>query len=497
MGLPITHYDHLADLAEGKADAKRMFSQYRLFVVIVADPSESSGFTKALEQQFLDLDRNTGRHLAFFAPIPEPQLWSSDPMVQARPWRARRKETGEPLGEMEKPFSKNPSETMRAMRVLLDLPEDERPYLFITPDLASSGGVWLETSAERIGPQLELLGAWATRAGSGVRAVSLTEAVLEVAEGTGAMAGQCTRRALWSPATSLALIGVSSVNPGRSADRLRQFAEGKAEEICSAIRRAGENTTPEPPADDEEVRSSMASRNLAACAAVVATLAGRDQRWSPWPGLKHPVVRRLEPAARYRLEWGYIVLSEISKVPQGGDALAWTVVVSWGTALETELNASLGHSLRATVGVDLPRYFGLKQPGLRGAAIAIGNGKMVPLNEGVRGALRGVSRIPWRAPTLGELRLAVEGALGQGGPAVEGGALGKFGRIGGLPHFFSRWQTVSQSRNDAAHGRDVGREQLNAVRGAMEALLESRAMDLAIDLKSQLRGESCELSDEA
>ena len=169
MGMPLSYFS--AFWAAQKRDrpghekAVELFGRFSMLAFVLYDPREDHDLHRRLESEWPMLDGLTGEHLLFFAPVDPPRPWLNDPRVSEREWmrpRGRRDEVAQDRISRERNYmpldSRNPSATTAAFRQILGVPHGMGSCLAIARSVHDKHTWLLETSAVRVGAQLERLG---------------------------------------------------------------------------------------------------------------------------------------------------------------------------------------------------------------------------------------------------------------------------------------------------------------------------------------------------
>lgn len=447
MGAPLNFFNLLAEVAVhgGSPQLRRSLSAFSLFAVVVLDPTRDRELARVLQHQFRSLDRLTGQRLLFFAPVPPDQLWLDDPDVRVRPYAVAQRIWA------EVPASSDPAGLMSRARTLLGLPEIDKPFLFVTRELSSKAGYYLETGSAVVEAQLVRLGSTASHSAEVATEDDLQRALGQLASYTNVAAG--TVRLGGSVAEALAPLGIEpAVQPTTSQYRRRPGPLTDREErdhhkLGALLAKPVQDAVG--PIGIWEQLFSLLGRRPANSDAPLRRGAALDQlsptphrssgEVASWPSLLDPLaIRHLCRGDR---------LFDVANMP-GESLLADNLspaASTWCKAIELELNASAGHIVRRSLGVVLPEHFNYRQPGLRGVTVDLDDQRRIPFNLGER-SLPGSTRKLWRAPAFGEMRLACE-KVAERAPGILGFDAGSpVGR-----DFFALWTRINGIRNSVVH----------------------------------------------
>lgn len=454
--------------------AKAALAPFNLFAFIIHDPNVHIDFHRAISDIFDDLDYATGDKFLFFALVDPPEEWVTNAANRKyynhlKSWEA--KALLEPRNTI---ISKDKSIAALSLAKSLEIPIEELPCLVITTDFSFNDVHWVKTCPDHVMRQLVRLGSIAARSenldldilkneidlcgGSGFESLNFSMAkalsdVLSFVILENDVFHDEKHRALKQAQETLRelrddLIQLKSIFRDSRAEEIDSFWRGKLDEqldeelenLCVRIASFLALVNPRPPLNlvdfiniNEDFLEPDSITMLKTAHGVINFL---DNPSSP----------RLSPA-------------DVDYTPG---------VICLAKVFEREINLSIVHWIRKSLGVELPTYFNKYQERL--AAIYQLQREHINFNK-----QKGRFGDKWLPPGIGQ-SLMVHRHLTHGNPLTE-------------PEQFLQqyWEKIKDVRNKAAHTDLVDKGSVSVVQAALNTLSRARVFDLLHQLKEQYR----------
>jgi hypothetical protein len=459
-------------------EAVAVMGQFSLFAFVICPPDDHDGVRDVLARHFSFLDVATADRLLFFAPIDEPPAW--------RQQRAAHGAAGSILklhDRIPKSLrSSDPRQTEHALAVSLGLELTDLPVIVVTTDPRQNRYIGLRTSAAHVRRQLVSLGDFAQDLPplqARIDASLPPTCQLEVGDlrrrgldlCQGASAPELTDSLAGALHTVLSFV-VANTDPHFAARAARSSDQACAD-LLQRIQQARNDVhllDPEEPGEESEDQSKLLHLQE-----ILATWLGLRER-DPVPGPSAPDGWDPEPARWLALGdrvARLLVGPGSDQAPPSDEVDCSPAAVCWAKAFEAELNLSLGHWIRALLGVTLPPYFGKYQNGV--TAFFQQGRHRVDFNRRTR-----PDEDSWRSLELGVLQEPVAHYLQtQSKPPLPPDR---------QRSLLQGWQTIRQVRNDACHPQAVSRSRATLLRDTLAGLERELIFQDLVQLKARLRG---------
>ena len=503
MGMPITSFNIMNVLDKGghkyDTDAvKRVLESFNLFAFIIHDPEHHHDFEMKISSQFDRLDHLTGDKLLFFALVNPPKEWLRH--GSSRPY----------YKQLMNCSTTNKDMTAYWLANSLGIPYEKLPCLVISPNFRSKNFMWLRTCTSHVQDQLMELGYIAQRLiapnfrsvrerSSGLARIlehphiperfdSLTERIkpLDLCEGSGSVSLESTL------AKALADV-LSFVSERRRTRDQEKRVQDTLNELNDKLKNLKQSKR-EQASYDEDNRTKLDDELEDLCIKLAMAIAYLDNRSENQHDLdlgNYVDINRefLEEDSRLILKTANLVLDTLSRPRQPtGRARSKFVprqpipeieensfdftpgVICLAKVFEKEINLSVVHWIRDSLGIKLPDYFNRFQPQLPRNDTRFCNVNFNMEQDG-----------RWRPPETGT-------------------SLRAFRAAGELQHLDKRWihllsnlklldnwELIKDQRNIAAHNRVVGKDSANAVRSALNNLSQNGIFEVLYDIKNTYR----------
>jgi hypothetical protein len=313
--------------------------------------------------------------------------------------------------------SRNPSETTATLRQILGVPHGMGSSLVIVRSVQDERAWLLSTRAERVGSQLERLGAIANLASrQSMSNETFGTCISRIAQDFDGLVDALTLSA------SIAEVLTDACAIPASAAAAQDGLNAKRARI-QLLTSCSEHT-----ARSLALTEDAAIAQYARVGAIVAALPNRGEvrlRRSrsfplakpllnapmPLPNEPRPIPKtngHLRTLELSRMGDKCLVLIASGAFSEFGEPDYRMAVALWAQALEHEMAELLGHEVRNGLGVKLPDFHWRKQPGLQGIAIECGaHHGPISFNQ-ARPQSPDPDRAPWQPPAMGPLRLGWE-----------------------------------------------------------------------------------------
>lgn len=496
MGMPISCYWSLVALVRHGDRVggwvKQLRTSFSRFAFVIHDPATHREFDDALNKSFDNLDYATGQRLLFFALV-RPESVDVARISHRRYYKLLQEQMRQaPKGgwEMQQlgspsaiPPSTDPSLSAWAFANALGIPYDELPCIVTTSDLLSRDVEVHRTNPDTLLQQLLELGKAESRRDK------THDDVLH--QGTFFPGDECersvkrlTRSLAATLSTVLGATYASDFGDHRNAESKKMYREAflaSLRDLLIDLRNARRMIQV-----DEDL-SEEAQHLALTIAGVLQALAPRGPLLPPSPlgdppqGIFENETRIMIKTAmrclyvlteRPWLEWNGGFLSSAEEASNETDFTPSLIPLA--KAFENEMNLSVVHWVRQTLGVSLPAHFNKMQRGVvaKFTPSSVRDGRPIDFNSG-----RGDQ---WLPPSIGQSELACKELAGVH-----------------LPHPFDAetwhllmkaWQAIRTRRNVAAHHGLVTRDECETMAAQMIVLLEARVFHSTSTLKTLFRG---------
>jgi hypothetical protein len=156
------------------------------------------------------------------------------------------------------------------------------------------------------------------------------------------------------------------------------------------------------------------------------------------------------------------------------------VIITLGKAFEYEANLSLAQWARQLLGIRLPDYFALHQPGVVAhLTLTTSTTEIVDFNAKRDGR--------WLPPGMGKTRIALMRLTTDGPPPCFDADADR--GEGGWDRILREWRLLQQLRNQAAHTEFIQADTIGELERIYQSLADAGAFDGMYRLKSTLRGD--------
>ena len=512
MGMPITTYNVLDALAKSYPEeyeieaVERALKPFNLFAFIIHDPEVHSDFDARIRNDFTRLDHSTGDSLLFFALVDPPQIWldqgERNPGGRRNPGRERpyyrelsnqaRETRQELLAPGNAITSTDKSITAFSLATSLEISYDDLPCLVITPNFSLKRFMWVRTCSDHVKEQLNELGyraAWNWEATTLFDPTSFNKIKedIDLCGGIGTKSLACSlAEAL---ADVLSFVIESKKRMPTQVNRVRNTI-CKLNTTLKRVKKSKRKKTwkqknYDQVSYDEDDRGELDDKLEELCLQSSLCLAHLNTQ--PDLNLDEFVnINRefLEPDSYLILKTAHLVLSTLRR-PGEAAALFEVIeenpfdftpgVICLAKVFEKEINLSIVHWIRASLGIQLPTYFNQFQPNLRKQETSF-NG--VNFNRVGR-------RASWYPPETGKSLRALR-ALSQ---ADERNQLDeRWVDLLNSKVLLKGWETIKRERNTAAHNKLVNENSADAVQCVLNNLSQNGIFEMLSSMKTVYRG---------
>ena len=483
MGMPISSYSVLSALAEGRGSyemqtAKRALRPFNLFAFIVHDPEAHARFHSVLTRQFDRLDFVTGHGLLFFALVDPPARWLDHgqgrdyyKLFGRRSWEEASWEAGELLNPKNALTSADRSNTAFSLANALRIPADDLPCIVVTQGFQLNRFLWFRTSPDHLEEQLILLGYLAERSNERVPVATSDWREIDLCCSYGEQSLSNSLAKALSDVLSFIVAGAES------SGWLRSKALGQARDTIARLYATIDNLKI---ATDEDMSEEV--DHLSICLVSFLAQLKVQQVLSPEEFIAIPR-KLLETDSFHILRTAHkvfdlLVTHQIDElVPRAeGEVFDFTPgVICLAKVFEKEANLSVVHWARKELGVSLPQYFNMHQPGVRAIVVPrIPGGREIDLNVGRRGK--------WLPPGIGQSELACQ--------ELSMARLPSNWNTAEWHLLFSLWRKVREKRNEAAHNELMDMTSFLEVKRALQQMSDDKVFERFFRMKQEYRGET-------
>ena len=464
MGMPITTYNVLGALVDGgKYEiqiARDVLDSFSVFAFIIHDPDadkhsafgwRNRDFDKTINTNFDYLDHLTGGSLLFFALVDPPEKWLSH--ADSRPYYKH-------LLDRENAITSNDrSITAFSLAKSLKIPYEELPCLVVTPRFSEKQVVWVRTCADQVRNQLSWLGYRAEQS----RRIGAVESFfndvrneINLCEGSGLTVLESSLAEALTDVMSFIIEADRTWSNSCSRDRvqntlaqlnetLRNLKGSKAlnneelENLCAKI------------VSFEAHLNSQANLNLNDFIDIDKTL--------------------LEVESQLILTTAHMV-TDLFKQSNRGMIDYTAPIICLAKIFEREMNLSVIHWIRESLGITLPDYFNKFQPEIE--AIYRKTGRHIDFN-----ILREGTQDEWLPPGLG-VSWHVYQQLAKNRDGIRNWVPENIEK-----DFLRDWHTIQVTRNRAAHTEFMNEQNSTNVKDALNRLSQNRVFHIFSCMKSR------------
>lgn len=457
MAAPISSYDLLKPLTDSNrswsefSDMKKALEGFNLFAFIIHDPEEHSDFDRKMGRIFDRLDYLTGEKLLFFTLIDPPEEWLR---------HGRQREYMKYLGNGKALVLPNPESaitsidkelTAFSLAKSLNIPIEMLPCIVITGDFGTSYFDWVRTCENHIEEQLTRLGHRISRVEDRNTIILIKNALMQeinLCEGNGTE--------FLEDSLAQALIDVLSFIIDSDAPEVKQQAEDTITRLRRTLKRVKSGIRQE----QNQQPSDLYSQLDGLCEKIVAFLAHLNTQ--PRQDLSDFIridTKHLEVDSHIILKTAHMVNDYLMNAQTR--MIDYTpVVICLAKVFEREINLSVVHWIRESLGVNLPQYFNKYEKGVR--AIFRDN---IEFN-------RSGPNSKWIPPAMGESQIAYR-QLSQ--EMCEW--------LNQPQEFLACWDQIRKVRNEAAHTRYVGENSVCAIQTTLNQLAQDSVFETLFEMK--------------
>jgi hypothetical protein len=477
MGMPVTTYTVLNDLARGGGDSqlRQALSRFSLFAFVIHDPSRHSIFGQHISEQFDHYDHITGEKFLFLALVEPSQSWLKHgskrdyyrTLLNCRPT----------IINAEDRFT-----SALSFATNLGVPVDSLPCLIVTTDLEASDFVWFKTSSLHLKEQLERLSYIAARHDKSALLELIREENLDLCGGSGIES--------LPENISRVLSDVLSFAASKEGTPVKYYAAPHSEQVLKKLSLSVQNAKNELGDADTDDHYGRENEELDALCYKVLTLlslkAGMPVRtdFIPLPtrldleitnaaqvvdeslfvdespslsSLNTPVLERESVLIlKTALKVHDILLNQESTRADSAAFDFTPCVICFSKVFEKEINLSIGHWVRKELGIMLPDYFNRPQPNVTATILPEGitNPREIDFNRSQGGR--------WKPPGIGESELATR--------TLSRTKLPEQWNRATLNRLLAGWRIVRVHRNRSAHTDVIDGNSAIEVKESLERL---------------------------
>jgi hypothetical protein len=485
MGMPISisSYTVLTELSKPSNDhlagrVYRALKPFNLFAFVIHDPVRHKDLDRVLARQFDRLDFRTGRRLLFFALVDPPKEWLEHGSHREY-YQLFERKRGRPIPDQalglinpqNTPRSIDRSITAFSIATTLNIANDDLPCIIVTESFQLNKFLWFKTCPNHIEEQLSRLGYLAERMNKPILNYSHGFPELDLCSGYG------TKLLNGSLAEYLSDMLSFVIANTEKDQKVQSIAETQARETIA-------NLYLNINLRKQRVDVLNRERMDWLCVLINSYLALLGKRKSPSlidfininrEFLENDTYQILRTA---QMVYELLVSHRVDKYlpSETGEELDYTPgLVCLAKVFEKEANLSIVHWARNQLGVELPRYFYLPQPGIKA--------KIIPQFEGGREIdLNKRKDQKWWPPALGESKLACRELTKKNRPPI-----GWTKRD--LDTLFRLWDIIREERNKAVHDKLIGEASLLKVKDTLQDLSNNGIFEKFYQLKKKYRGE--------
>ena len=462
MGAPISSYDLLKPLSDpskswDEFDSMReALKDFNLFAFIIHDPEEHSDFDQKMGSIFDRLDYLTGEKLLFFTLIDPPKEWLQR--------YGRQREYMKYLGNGKALVLPNPENattstdkelTAFSLAKSLNIPIEMLPCIVITHDFRSSHFDWVRTCEDHIEEQLTHLGHKISRVEDRNIIIWIKKTLMQeinLCEGIGSESLEDN--------LARALTDVLSFIIDSDAPEVKQQVEKTITGLRRTLKRVKSGIRHEQSQQPSDLYSQLDSL----CEKIVASLVHLNIRpEQDTADFIHINMTHLEVDSRLILRTAHRVNDFLMNSPTR--MIDYTpVAICLAKVFEREINLSVVHWIRESLGVELPTYFNQHQQQV--SAIFSRRGiREIDFN-------RGGPNNKWIPPAIGESQIAYR-RMAQN-------------MMDWLPDpvsFLENWETIRKLRNQTAHTQYVGEGSVLHLQNTLNQLAKNNIFESLFKMK--------------
>lgn len=460
MAAPISSYDLLKSLSDSNNwreywDMNEALKRFNLLAFIIHDPEEHSDFDREMGRIFDRLDYLTGEKLLFFTLIDPPEEWLR---------HGRQREYMKYLGYGKALVLPNPENTITStdkeltafsLAKSLNIPVEMLPCIVITHDFRSSDFVWVRTCTDHIREQLENLGYLASRGQDLPILLSPVQEEIDLCEGSGT---ESLEDSLAQALTDVLSFIIDSNNPEVEQQAVETI-NNLQQTLQKIKRQIRDEQNPQSIHWENQLLDSL-------CEKIVVFLAHRNTQ--PTQDLANFIsidTLGLEVDSCIILKTAHMVNDFLMNAPTR--MIDYTpVVICLSKVFEREINLSVVHWIRQTLGVQLPNYFNKHQKKVNAVFNPRDPNRAIDFNKSAPGN-------KWQPPAIGESQIAYSQM-----------AQHIINWLDRPQIFLSNWETIRQVRNQAAHTQYVDERSVNTIRQALNQLAGAQIFQTLFDMKT-------------
>lgn len=481
MGMPMSNFMLLDSLVNSNNRslenkfANDCLEPFNLFAFILYDPMEDPDIEEELTDTFEMLDIMTGDKLLFFAICNAPESWSQT--VKYRSYSGMynwaRDEFVNRNRSNKLPYS---YETVYTIANDLKIPTEGLPCIVVTNDFKSRNFCYFKTSKFTIGEQLKTLGYIAMR----YPEVKYNwELALQTMQDKKHNVNLCAKFAMITLGDQL----------GKTLASVLAYLEANSEteEVRNRARSAMIKDLHKLKNEIDNIRSMTITQNqsmnrqfddLNLKLASNLTIAYGNNLANKYSDLD--VIKDYVELESYNnLLIGKKLMSVLKTeddIKSLGSEIDFTpTIICNCKAFEREIGLSLGHSVRKYLGIDLPSYYNKWQRGLDYKKTCIvphedtvpGKPRPIQFNSKLKNSDNDKKEFEWRAPAIGEMRIALETlAIND----TDHKYLPAEFKDSTLQNLFDLWKKIADIRNQCAHTVNIDEDKANELAYLFEKL---------------------------
>ena len=432
--------------------AQAALAPFNLFAFIIHDPETHPEFHQKISSIFEDLDYTTGDKLLFFALVDPPEEWLRDAANRSYYEPLKSWETETLLQPQNAITSTDTSIAAFSLASSLEMPIGELPCLVITKDFSSHDVHWVKTCPDSLAEQLMRL-ASATRYEN--LDLEILKNEIDLCGGSGTEPLNISLADALSDPMSCIISGNqdSNVSHNEKAQAVKRTQ--------NTIKKSYDNLTKLKKENSDESNTEKLYRHCCKISSALALSNPRTLIRAPLVSINQEY---LEPYSIMQLKTAPGVLDFLRKLSTDVDYSLGVLCLA--NVFEHEINLSITHSIRKTLGIELPPYFNKYQKDVKGQ-----HRTGVNFNMQKKG-----SKDKWLPPSIGQSFDAYD-------VDCQGKNLDPIEQL-----LLCHWQTIKDVRNAAAHPGPVSHASFKVVINALNQLSDNMVFDVLNQLKGKYRG---------